>query len=200
MKTNKKQVRMLAGILLAVGAYFIYKKFAKQGKSNVRTGGGQITPEVVDPNSVIQMQVATQSGSLNIRESQSASSPVVGQLKKGEKFFAVQMLGDEWTPVLTADKKSIQGYVSTKFVKPVSTPTNTGGIVNPLSGIRKYQVNISSGSLNLREKPDASSKVVGSLGKGTTVTGILQIGGEWILVEDANKKVGYVSSKYMKQV
>jgi len=191
---------MLAGILLAVGAYFIYKKFAQKGQSVQPSAGGEINPDVIDPNSVIQMEVATQSGSLNIRQSQSASSSVVGKLNKGEKFFAVQMLGGEWTPVLTADKKSIQGYVSTKFVKPVSTPTNTGGIVNPLSGIRKYQVNISSGSLNLREKPDASSKVVGSLGKGTTVTGILQIGGEWILVQDANKKVGYVSSKYMKQV
>jgi lactocepin len=191
---------MLAGILLAVGAYFIYKKFAQKGQSVQPSAGGEINPDVIDPNSVIQMEVATQSGSLNIRQSQSASSSVVGKLNKGEKFFAVQMLGGEWTPVLTADKKSIRGYVSTKFVKPVSTPTNTGGIVNPLSGIRKYQVNISSGSLNLREKPDASSKVVGSLGKGTTVTGILQIGGEWILVQDANKKVGYVSSKYMKQV
>lgn len=191
---------MIAGVLLAVGAYFIYKKYAQKGEPNVRTGGGEITPEVIDPNSVIQLEVATQSGSLNIRESQSASSAVVGQLSKGEKFFALMMLGGEWTPVLTADKKKIRGYVSTKFVKPPSSPSNTGGIVNPLSNIKKYQVNISSGSLNLREKPDATSKVVGSLGKGTTITGILQIGGEWVLVQDANKKVGYVSSKYLKAV
>lgn len=207
---TKKQTKMLAGALLAVGAYFIYRQYAQKGVQGQQspgagTGTGGSTPstpvvgDVTSPVSSYQAQleVVIKSGNLNIRKERSANAPIVGQLAKGEKFYTELMTGGgNWYSVLTPDRKSRRGYVSsefTKFVDSASTPSTPSGTGT------KYQVTTSSGSLNIREKPDATSKIIGTLAKGAIVQGIAQPDGKWIKVTDASGKTGFVSAQYMSR-
>lgn len=200
---------MLAGVLLAVGAYFIYRQFSQ--KSSGSTGSQKepenpVTPpskpsvgDTTSPVSSYQAQLETviKSGTLNIRKERSANAPIVGQLAKGEKFYTELMTGGgNWYSVLTPDRKSRRGYVASEFTKFVDS---TSASSTPSGTSTKYQVATSSGSLNIREKPDATSKIIGTLAKGTIVQGAMQADGKWIKVTDASGKTGFVSAQYMSK-
>ena len=204
---------MLAGVLLAVGAYFIYRQYAQKsaqgsgGQQDPKTGAGTggstpTSPAVGGVSSPVssyqaQLEVVVKSGNLNIRKERSVNAPIVGQLAKGQKFYTELMTGGgNWYSVLTPDRKSRRGYVSsefTKFVDSASTPSTPSGTGT------KYQVTTSSGSLNIREKPDATSKIIGTLAKGTIVQGTAQPDGKWVKVTDASGKTGFVSAQYVSR-
>lgn len=208
---------MLAGALLAVGAYFIYKQFAQKnaqgevsggqpqmpGSTPSTSGGGSGKPPVGVSTSPVssyqaQLEVNIKSGTLNIRKERSANSPIVGQLAKGEKFYTELMTGGgNWYSVLTPDRKSRRGYVASEYTKFVDSASPA-----PVLGVAllKYVVTTSSGSLNMREQPNTTSKIIGTLAKGTVVQGIAQPDGKWIKVTDASGKSGFVSAQYMSRV
>jgi len=87
-----------------------------------------------------------------------------------------------------------KGSVVTPPIKP-PVPPNTSDV-----GISDtYIVNTMSTSLNIREKPDAASKVVGTLMKGSKFLGQRSENPSWIKVFSVYPVVrGYVSSQYVK--
>lgn len=204
---------MLAGVLLAVGAYFIYRQYAQKsaqgsgGQQDPRTGAGTggstpTSPAVGGVSSPVssyqaQLEVVVKSGNLNIRKERSVNAPIVGQLAKGQKFYTELMTGGgNWYSVLTPDRKGRRGYVSSEFTKFVDSASPS-----PVIGaaLLKYVVTTASGSLNIREQPNTTSKIIGTLAKGTIVDGIATTDGKWVKVTDASGKTGFVSAQYMSR-
>jgi len=66
-----------------------------------------------------------------------------------------------------------------------------------LATLPTYEVVTSSGDLNIREKPNTTSAIIGTLKKGEKVKGSVPKDG-WIQV--AKGKQGYVSARFMKKV
>lgn len=214
--TKKQQTRMLAGAVLAVGAYFIYKQFAQKGEGSLAaelpppstggtpstSGGGTGAPSTGGTTSPVssyqaQLEVIIKSGTLNIRKERSANAPIVGQLAKGEKFYTELMTGGgNWYSVLTPDRKGRRGYVASEYTKFVDSSSS-----QPVLGVAllNYTVKTTSGSLNIREQPNTTSRIIGTLAKGAVVKGIAQPDGKWIRVTDASGKAGYVSAQYMQR-
>lgn len=206
---------MLAGVILAVGAYFIYRQYAQKsaqasgGQQEPGTGGGTGTGGSTPVNPAVggvttpvssyqaQLEVVVKSGNLNIRKERSANAPIVGQLAKGEKFYTELMTGGgNWYSVLTPDRKGRRGYVSSEFTKFVDS-TSPSPVIG--AALLKYVVTTASGSLNIREQPNATSKIIGTLAKGTIVEGIATTDGKWVRVTDASGKSGFVSAQYMSR-
>lgn len=78
---------------------------------------------------------------------------------------------------------------STTFANTSTIPSNPSG---------NYVVKISSGVLNVRQSTDATSKIVGTLKKGTSINANeSSIKGWHRLLDDKGILVGYVSSKYI---
>lgn len=90
---------------------------------------------------------------------------------------------------------------------PVQLPTTTGSawtnignaITNFLSNYQDYEVVTKTSSLNVRQRPDAQSKIIGSLTKGSTVRAKASGVKGWFAVSDNDKDIkGYVSQTYLK--
>ncbi|WP_084797819.1 SH3 domain-containing protein [Neobacillus mesonae] len=134
------------------------------------------------------------SGSLNLRENASTGSKVIGSLKKGSTV-TVYSEAKGWAKVKAGSKI---GYVSTSFLTSKDSNSNSGssGFTNQsiTTPVTKY-VNVSSGSLNMRNSASTSASIIVKLAKGTSVK-VYSISGGWAKVE-AYGKTGYVSSAFL---
>lgn len=111
-----------------------------------------------------KVTVATPSG-LNIRQSATTSSPIIGGLTNGTTVTIVQTSGN-W------GKIDGSGWICLDYtVKNGSSPS-----VKPDTS---YKVKVTANSgLNVRSKPNTSSSIITALVKGTTVT-IVETSGNW---------------------
>ncbi|WP_187373559.1 SH3 domain-containing protein, partial [Neobacillus jeddahensis] len=125
------------------------------------------------------------SGSLNVRTSASTHAAILASLTKGT---AVTVLSEAngWAKVQVNGKT---GYVSITYLSS-SNPTSSA----PSAPIKKY-VNVSSGSLNLRNGASTNAAISTTLSKGTMVTVLSETNG-WAKVQ-VNGKTGYVSSSFL---
>jgi len=90
-------------------------------------------------------------------------------------------------------KKLREGKKNEEVTSEPTTATATSGNFNT-----EYFVVTSSGSLNVREKPSATSKIVGSLSKGSKVYGKPSgITGWTELSKDGNTSFGFGSSQFL---
>jgi uncharacterized protein YgiM (DUF1202 family) len=90
-------------------------------------------------------------------------------------------------------KKLMEEKQSPQIEPTSTTATATSGNFNT-----EYFVVTSSGSLNVREKPSATSKIVGSLPKGNKVYGKPSGVTGWIeLSKDGNTSFGFGSSQFL---
>jgi uncharacterized protein YgiM (DUF1202 family) len=78
--------------------------------------------------------------------------------------------------------------------------TDLGSAVsNFLSNYQNYVVATQTSNLNVRSKPDASSKVIGSLKKGSTVRAKASGTKGWFAISDNDSDIkGYVSAQFLK--
>lgn len=83
--------------------------------------------------------------------------------------------------------------------KPDSQNSNSGQISDSFSNFRtEYFVNTSSGNLNVREKPSATSQIVGSLARGSKVFGRPSNITGWIEVSrNGSTSLGFASSQFL---
>lgn len=90
---------------------------------------------------------------------------------------------------------------------PVKLPTATGNpwadignaITNFLSTYQDYEVATQTSNLNVRQKPDAQSRIVGSLKKGSTVRAKGSGVKGWFAISDNDKDIkGYVAQSFLK--
>lgn len=123
--------------------------------------------------------VATASGKLNVRNGKSTASTVVASLNKGSYVTLVSKSGSWWQ---VEYEKGKYGYSHADYIKSV-----TGTAAN---------VQIQSGSLNVRNGAGTSYTVIGKLSKGERVI-VLSTAGNWSKILYHGTKTGYVSSQYL---
>jgi len=130
--------------------------------------------------------VQTASGGLNLRSKPQAGSTIVTTIPRGAQVGVIEW-GDSWSHV---SYESYSGYAMSTYLRregqsSESTVPSAGSAI----------VNTTSGSLNLRQSPDAGAGVIVTIPKGDQVEVLVQ-GSEWTQVR-WNGHTGYVMSRYL---
>ncbi|MDQ0881987.1 SH3 domain-containing protein [Peribacillus sp. V2I11] len=133
--------------------------------------------------------VNVSSGTLNMRKSGSESASIDAKLSKGTEV-TVYSVSKGWAKIKANGK---DGYVNTKYLSD-SKPGAGSTAVTPEKTTTKY-VNVSSGSLNMRNKPSESASVIVKLARGVEVEVISESNG-WSKVK-AYGGEGYISTQYL---
>lgn len=129
--------------------------------------------------------VQTASGGLNLRSQPKAGSTIVTTLPRGARVGVIEW-GDTWSHI---SYESYSGYAMSTYL----LREGQSGTVTPSAG--SAVVNTASGSLNLRQSPDAGATVLNSIPKGAQVEVLVQ-GSEWTQVRFSGV-TGYVMSKFL---
>ncbi|MBD7912961.1 SH3 domain-containing protein [Clostridium cibarium] len=137
-------------------------------------------------------QVTNVTNSLNIRQSASTSSRVLGSLRNGENFDIIGKSGN-WYNIRTG---SVTGYVSGDYVKEVSGNSVPSSTPQQAASGRGQVTNITN-SLNIRQSASTSSKVIGSLRNGEGFD-IIGKSGNWYNIRTGSV-TGYVSGDYVRE-
>lgn len=124
-------------------------------------------------------KVTLSSGWLNVRKEATASSESVAKLQNGSYITIISKTG-AWWKVKYGENN--YGYSSATYIKEVTST-------------EKY-VNITSGSLNVRNGAGSDYNVIDNLAKGEKVL-VIFTDGNWSFVLYDGTKVGYVSSWYL---
>ncbi|MEW5593750.1 SH3 domain-containing protein [Peribacillus frigoritolerans] len=153
-------------------------------ETNPGTGSTAVMPEKTTTK-----YVNVSSGTLNMRKSGSESASIVGKLSKGTKV-TVYSESKGWAKIKANGQ---DGYVSTYYLSTAKPETESKPSI-PEKTTTKY-VNVSSGSLNMRNKPSDSASVIVKLARGVEVEVISESNG-WSKIK-AYGGEGYVSTKYL---
>lgn len=127
-------------------------------------------------------QVSITNGTLNVRSAATTTAGVVASLTKNSYVTLISKTGDWWRVEYQNGK---YGYCHSGYIKTISADAK--------------QVNVTSGTLNVRSGAGVTHSRIGGLAKGTVVLKIAS-SGEWSKVIFNGSKVGFVSSKYLAQV
>lgn len=140
------------------------------------------------------------STALNVRESASTSSKIIGTLKNGESINIVAKEGN-WYKI--QDSSFGTGYVYGDYVKVNSTTTpeepstpETPSTPDTNTTTQTGQVVNVTSKLNIRSGAGTNYGIIGTLGPNATVN-ILGQEGSWYKIS-YNGVTGYVSSSYIK--
>ena len=132
--------------------------------------------------------VALDSGYLNVRKSPSLTATIVGRAQNGATLKVVRFVKNkQWAEILHNGKLY---YVSAQFLKKKGSSQSTSGFP------AKYVVNNISLPLNVRSKPNTSSKIVATLKPGKTVTALGMVNSQWMAIK-YKKKTRYVFAQYL---
>lgn len=121
---------------------------------------------------------------MNIRMAPSTSGEIIGTLKKGTPVEVLEILSSNWYKITWEKSKQGYAYVSNRTKKFFTYTPKT------------YKIEVIADALNIREKPDNTSKVIGWLKKGTQML-ISKTEGKWGYI--SNRK-GWISLLYTKRV
>lgn len=123
---------------------------------------------------------------LNVRESASTDSSVVGKMTKNS---ACEILGTEgdWTQITSG---SVTGYVKTEFLL-------TGDAAKSIAnGEKKMMAIANTDGLRVRETPSTEAAVVARVGNGEKLIALSDIADGWLQVEIDDVR-GYVYAEYV---
>lgn len=145
------------------------------------------------------VNLSSASSSLNVRNSGSISSDILGTLKKGDTVSIVATYGD-WYKIKF---NSSYGYVSSKYISTStsnassSTPPNTSNSSSSTAAptLKSGTVSLNDKSSTLKFRSTPGGQVIGSLPHGTKVS-ILETSGSWYKV-NVNGSMGYISANYV---
>ncbi|WKB36229.1 SH3 domain-containing protein [Terrilactibacillus sp. S3-3] len=129
---------------------------------------------------------------LNVRKSASASSAVLGALKKGSSVSVVGTSGN-W---LKIKYKSGYAYVSGSYVKKASSAAKPSS-AKQAANLNTYTGTVTADYLNVRKAASASSTILGSLKEGSSVS-VVGTSGNWLKVK-YKSGYAYVSGSYVKK-
>ena len=146
-------------------------------------------------NTYSKGQVVNTSVGLNIRQSASTSSAVLGTLMDGEIFDIISESGN-WYNIKWGN---IVGFVYKDYVKLVNASGNNNSSSTDSSGnaitSKGKVINVPT-NLRVRTEPNTSSNILGYLIEGNEVS-IIGTAGDWYKI-DFNGKVGYVYGEYIQ--
>ena len=135
--------------------------------------------------------VATQQGTLNLRSQPSTSAKVLATIPKGAQVV-VTSRADDWCAVRYHDHS---GYVMSSFLLFETDASDDSENAAPDAGAVAAKVVTPSGSLNLREQPNAGAAVLKQIPRETLLS-ISQRGAEWCRTEYQSVG-GYVMTKFL---
>ncbi|WP_160725080.1 N-acetylmuramoyl-L-alanine amidase [Bacillus sp. USDA818B3_A] len=116
---------------------------------------------------------------LNVRESADMSSKVISRVHQGDTLEIIQKRND-WDQIKLANNQT--GWVYDAYITPAKTTVGT----------------IDTYSLNVREHPSVSSKVVGYLKLGSKITIHAEQAG-WANIVSSSGVSGWVNEKYISK-
>ncbi|MBT2655259.1 N-acetylmuramoyl-L-alanine amidase [Bacillus sp. ISL-18] len=125
------------------------------------------------PSSQVTVTVPT----LNVRESADLSSKVISRVHQGETFDIIQKRND-WDQIKLVNNQT--GWVYDAYI---TSTEKIAGTINTFS-------------LNVRERPSASSSIVGYLKSGTKITIHTEQAG-WAKIVSSSGVSGWVNEKYI---
>ncbi len=164
--------------------------------NTTKTPVPNLTP--VPVNNAYQALVVTTGGSLNLRETAGSGGKVIAQIPYGA-WVTVNAKGTTWSFV---SYNGQSGYVMNQFLSfglsaPTVIPTvaPTAAPTYIPNGATAYVATV-SGSLNLRQSPDSSAKVLLKIPNGMPVQ-LLSRGNEWCAVVYEGTS-GYVMTSFLR--
>lgn len=126
--------------------------------------------------------VSTPNGRLNVRRSGSTSSSIITSLAHGSYVTLISKSGEWWYLEYSNGK---YGYCH-------------GDYISSLGG-SSYQVNVSSGTLNIRSGAGTSYSILGGLYNGEKIVVISSSNG-WSRILYRGNRTGYVSNSYISPI
>lgn len=135
--------------------------------------------------------------SLNVRDAASLQSKIIGKLQKGEKI-EISSSTKEWVEF---NFKGQKAWISSQFVEIESKSndqTNTENEATTPSSPSGIVGTVTANALNVRSKGDLTSKIVGSVIKGSAFV-ILEEKNNWSKIEYSPKNYGWVNTWYLEK-
>ncbi|AVQ46058.1 SH3 domain-containing protein [Clostridium botulinum] len=172
------------------GIGYVSSQYLYAGNNTINSGnGGSSSNENVQPGFV---KLSNSSSLLNVRSSANLSSSIIGSLKNGSSVSILGKTGS-WYKIKYGSKVA---YVSSNYISS-SNNSNSSSDNNSSTSTGRGTVKLSStsSSLNLRDNPSLSSKILGGLSHGSSVD-ILGKTGSWYKIKYGSK-IGYVSSQFI---
>lgn len=126
--------------------------------------------------------------SLNIRSSPSITSAAIGKLRSGDLAKLVEYQG-EWASIIV---DGMEGWVHTTYITEVEEGQKPGASESEkpkVTDANSFTVIVDR--LNVRKKPDQTSKRIGTVSKNDTYP-IEKIDGNWVKISLDGKKSGWV--------
>jgi len=118
---------------------------------------------------------------LNLRNAPDLSSTVITTLTEGDIIVILERTNSDWYYI---NSHGTVGYVSTTYLRDVLTAENFSAIGS-----------VTGDLVNIRQRPDTSSELLGTYPKGTDMT-VIGINNGWYKVKH-DDLTGYVRSDYM---
>ncbi|WP_457570621.1 SH3 domain-containing protein [Desulfovulcanus sp.] len=149
--------------------------------------------------------VEVKANSLNIRQSPTTKSKVIGSVKRGDQLVASTTSTPGWLLVHT--KENMPGYISEDYIKLIKKiPTNDNenncdqNKTKAKSNTHTFLVEVKANSLNIRLLPTTKSKVIGSVKKGDQLVASTTSTPGWLLVHTKENMPGYISEDYIELI
>ena len=157
-----------------------------------------VPPSYTPSGSVIQALVVTGGGTLNLRETPLTSARVIAEIPYGA-WVTVTLRGDPWSAVYY---NGMNGYVMSQYLsfgaaiptQAPALPTAAPVTAPPVSG-KTALVATGGGTLNFRESPSGTARVLATIPNGTALT-ILSRGATWCSAV-YNGQTGYVMTSFL---
>ena len=154
-------------------------------------------PEVTPTAPATRQAEVNCDGVLNVRQSASTSSRILGTLRPGDRVTVVSE-SSGWAQI---EYGSGTAYVSAQYIRYIDAPTPTptpGAEATPTApAARQAEVNC-NGVLNVRQSASTGSRILGTLRPGDRVTVVSESNG-WAQIEYGSG-TAYVSAQYIRYI
>lgn len=149
-------------------------------------------PQATDqtPTRITQWATVQCSGTLNLRDDASMNSSVITRIPSGS-VMCVFTQRDGWAQVQYG---ASSGWCSTDFLKMSSS--YPGQVTGEISGAAAVSIPSGSGTVNLRESPSTTARILKALSNGTQVT-VNTSDGSWCHVTTSDGTKGYIMATYV---
>lgn len=140
-------------------------------------------------NEYAELAIADVSNYVNVRREAGTDSEIVGKIYDGAVAHVLEVCGEEkdWFRIVSGN---VEGYIKAEFFLYGEAAVNAID-----EYVTRYAV-VQADRLNVREEPDIEARRIGYIDNGERVK-LLGEEGEWLQVQYASSKKGYVAAEYV---